>query len=119
MQAALRRCAGVSLSEYRQHELNKQTGWITWRAAYSHGRTFADETPQFTSMEQRIIEEARRKLGGIIEKWQQWASKQPTRCIDAAIERIAQERSEADEPDLAVDNLLDALRLPEDDTVEF
>jgi len=119
MQAALRRCAGISLSEYKQHELNKQTGWITWHAACTHGRTFADETPQFTNAEQQIIEQARRKLGGIIEKWQQWASKQPIRCIDAAFERIAQEHSEANEPDLAADNLLVALRLPEDDTVEF
>lgn len=119
MQAAARRCEGISLSEYQPHELNKQTGWITWRAAYSHGRTFADETPQFTSSEQRIIEQARRKLGDIIEKWQQWATKQPARCIEVALERIAQESRDANNPDLTTENVLAVLRLPGDASVEF
>lgn len=106
MRKALARIAGVSLSEFKRHEINEQTGWITWKAAYSHGRTYGEEPrEEFTNMQEKAIEHIRQRIGHDLARIREWAQKQERGLFEEAMRRI---REEADDHD---DGTLDTLNL--------
>lgn len=106
MSRALERIAGVALSEFKRHEINEQTGWITWKAAYSHGRTYGEEPQEeFTNMQEKVIERIRQRIGHDLARIREWTQRQDPKLCEEAMRRI---REEADEHD---DATLDTLNL--------
>lgn len=98
MSKALARVTGVSLSEFKRHEINEQTGWITWKAAYSHGRTYGEEPrEEFTNMQEKAIERIRQRIGHDLARIREWAQKQERGLFEEAMKRIREEAYEHDD----------------------
>jgi len=114
MGKALVRIAGAPLDEFKPHEINQQTGWITWKAAYTHGRTFGDESREgFTSMQEKEIERIRQRLGRDLERIRDWGRKQDPRLYEEAVKRIQGETEGQDDEALAMVNLAEMIDCPE------
>lgn len=114
MGKALVRIAGVPLDEFKSHEINQQTGWITWKAAYTHGRTFGDESRErFTSVQEKEIERIRQRLGRDLERIRDWGRKQDPRLYEEAVKRIQGETEGQDDEALAMVNLAEMIDRPE------